>query len=487
MPSDNTAAELTTEELNAIIREIRERVRARHPSGEAGDPRVVLADLLPLVHARDAAESKVAAIGTVNPRRPGPLNGLIQRCKRLIARSLDWYIREQVEFNRASVECMNATIEAITELNRSAERLATLHRELEAESRQTTDHLAESVARTLDSEVRELKDIRTHWHQWRRGWEEKLSTNEIQFLRGLADLRAAYDHRVSQIEANLRSDIHTQHADYLGALDRSTIEIQKKLWADLERVREDYERLIHSELRVVRQRAAAPPSGRTEAQPAVEPAPPAAPGLDYLRFADRFRGSEEYVKRNQQFYVDRFRSCASVLDLGCGRGEFLDVLREAGIPGRGIDLGEEFIAICRQKGLDAEQADLFEYLDGLEDDSLDAVFCAQVVEHLPPERLPDLARLAAAKLRRRGLIAIETPNPECLAIFATHFFLDPTHTRPVPAALMGFHLEEAGFGAVEIHQLSPAVETMPSLAELPEEFRQAFFGGLDYAVLARRL
>ena len=82
-----------------------------------------------------------------------------------------------------------------------------------------------------------------------------------------------------------------------------------------------------------------------------------------------------------------------------------------------------------------------------------------------------------------ALLAIETPNPECLAIFATHFYLDPTHRHPIPPALASFYLEEAGFGRIEIERLSPAIESMPSLAELPEAFRKEFFGGLDYVGL----
>jgi O-antigen chain-terminating methyltransferase len=89
-------------------------------------------------------------------------------------------------------------------------------------------------------------------------------------------------------------------------------------------------------------------------------------------------------------------------------------------------------------------------------------------------------------MKRGGLAAFETPNPECLAIFATHFYIDPTHTRPVPAPLLRFYLEEAGFINVEIEKLSPAVETMPSLAELPSGVRDAFFGGLDYAIFGKK-
>ena len=98
-----------------------------------------------------------------------------------------------------------------------------------------------------------------------------------------------------------------------------------------------------------------------------------------------------------------------------------------------------------------------------------------MVEHLPPERLPEMIRLAASRLERDGVLAIETPNPECLAIFASHFYLDPTHTRPVPHALLAFYMEESGLGGIEVHRLSPAIESMPALASLPEDFRRGFF------------
>jgi O-antigen chain-terminating methyltransferase len=110
-----------------------------------------------------------------------------------------------------------------------------------------------------------------------------------------------------------------------------------------------------------------------------------------------------------------------------------------------------------------------------------------VVEHIDPHRLPDLVALMAKKLRAGALAVIETPNPECLAIFATHFFIDPTHTRPVPARLLGFYMEEAGFGRIEVEHLSPAVDSMPALAELPPAVREQFFGGLDYVIFGRRL
>ena len=330
-----------------------------------------------------------------------------------------------------------------------------------------------------------MTDIRNHWADWRGEWEQKLAHNEMQFLRSVADLHAGFQHRSDLMEASHRDLMRSQHRDFEGALERFATDIQKRLWADLERIRLTYEGLIHSELKTIRQRAQITAAqARADALPAAPaPAPPAETEFDYGRFAERFRGTEEYVKASQQVYLPLFAGLEDVLDIGCGRGEFLEM-----VPGaKGIDLSEESVAICLHKGLNAEVADLFVYLENLPEGSLDGIFCSQVVEHIPTERLPAMIRLCASRLRRGGVIAVETPNPECLAIFATHFYLDPTHQRPVPHPLLAFYFEEFGLGNIEVRKLSPAVETMPSLKSLPEDFREAFFGGLDYGIVGRKL
>jgi 2-polyprenyl-3-methyl-5-hydroxy-6-metoxy-1,4-benzoquinol methylase len=452
---------LKTEELAELVREIRERVRARHPNSSDGSTPFAGADLTPLVHARDAAESKVASIGSVNPRRGGPINALIQAAKRVIARCLDWFVRDQVVFNREVMSCVEATLDALNEMNR---RLA--------------------ITVELQREVQELKDIRAHWGVWRPEWEAKVAHNEMQFLRSVADLQGTFQHRVTLMENNFRDIVKAQHSDYLGALDRTTLDVQKRLWADLQVVRAEFERLIHAELSVLRQRLAY--VFRTGTVQGPEAAAVPAPSIDFGCFPARFRGPEEHVKSSQRFYLSYFANCKDVLDIGCGRGEFLELMHEAGIPARGIDLNAESVNLCRSKGLRAEVADLLVHLDSLEDASLDGIFSAQVVEHLPPDRVPEMIRLAARKLVRGGVMAIETPNPACLAIFATHFYLDPTHTRPVPYALLAYYMQECGVGNVERRDLSPALESFPSLAGLPEEFRSTFFGGLDYAIIGRK-
>ncbi len=485
---------MSSEQIAAVVEEIRQRVRARYEKQVEGLPDFCLPSLQPLGHARDAAFGKVAAIGTVNPRPPGLVNSLFQGVKKMVARALAWHVREQVEFNRAVVEYMDRVLAVVDEHNRQLLMVARLGRQ--------------------SSEI--SHDTARHVNELRVGWEERWNKTEIQLLRAMAELQGAFQHRTMLLESSFREHVQAQHADYLGALDRSTLDIQKRLWDDLTKLRQEHERQIQTELRLVRQRAqswvqAAPTSGRQSLTAETQPPFPdpqslspgsvrgpagvgvsPSPGFDYARFAERFRGGSDYVRAAQKFYLPYFQDRSRVLDLGCGRGEFLELMRESAVAARGIDADLESVALCRQKQLQVQQADLFDYLAGLDDESLDGIFSAQVAEHLPPARLPELVALAAAKLEPGGVLAIETPNPECLAIFATNFYLDPTHVRPVPSALLHFYFEESGFGSIEVHQLAPAVEVFPEIATLAgvnglEAFQKKFFGGLDYAIIGRKL
>ena len=473
-------------ELAQMVSEIRERVKARHAASTGGAIDLPLPDLMPLLHARDAAQAKVAAIGSVNPRPGGVVNTLVQSVKRNIARGLQWFVRDQVDFNRETIRALNATIEALDESNRTMVRLAAV---------------AGERIEGMQRQVEQVADLHAHWQAWRAEWEHKLVVNEAQFTRATSDLQHAFQHRVTLAEESFRQQVAGQHRDYLAALERATADVQTKLWEDLARIRGEYEALIHHELRVVRQRAVAggavaggavAASGGGAGTVAAGGAGSAvgydSPEMDWLKFAERFRGSAEYVRENQRQYVERFRGATGeVLDIGCGRGEFLGLLREAGIAGRGIEASRELVALCREQGLEVEQGDLFAHLEALSDGSLGGVFCAQVVEHLTAADALRMVKLVAAKLKRGGCFIAETPNPECLAIFATHFYIDPTHTRPIPPALLAFYFEEAGLGRIEVMRLGQAADSMPSLKELPASVREAFFGSLDYACLGIKL
>jgi O-antigen chain-terminating methyltransferase len=435
-----------------------------------------------ILETRDASAAGSRELGTQVRGLDARLSGLGAEVIGLGAEA-----REFRDQTRSVVHELREDIRAATHCLREETGAATdeLRGELREEMRARTHELREEMR----ADATEARDIRKHWTEWRAGWEQKLATNEIQFLRNAADLQGAFQHRVTLIESNFREIVQAQHRDYLGALDRANVDIQKRLWEDLERVRENYERMIHSELRLIRLRAVSPQPPPVAHEPTThEPAPaPTASSLDYSRFAERFRGTDEQIRRNMEFYRPFFAGRDNVLDIGCGRGEFLEVMHEAGVPARGIDLSAESVAQCRDKGMAAEVADLFPYLAAQPDGEFDGILSSQVVEHLPPERLPEMIRLCAAKMRRGGVLAVETPNPECLAIFATYFYLDPTHTRPMPHQYLQFCMEEAGLTAIEVHKLAPAIDTMPELASLPPDFRERFFGGLDYAIVGRRI
>jgi SAM-dependent methyltransferase len=485
-------------ELAAMVRAIRERVAASYPTEGAGGLR--LPDLMPAVHARDAAEGKVAAIGAVNPRPPGLVNDLAQAAKRAVARGLDWHVREQVEFNRAVLAAIDTLIETHNETNRA---LATLSSRLAA----------------MEEPAREVREVTEKWSAWREEWQTKLNVTEIKFLRGIAEMQNALHQRAEQWQAKLnaaeaerlrgaaemqnvlhqrlaeleaafrqdtgetralfREGLESRTEAFHAALARASEEIQTRLWTDLETVQRDTQAMIHRELRILRQRPAPSAAGASPRE--TRDWPP----IDWMLFAEKFRGPEPAIRNSFERYVPHFRRCAGVVDLGCGRGEFLGLMRREGIAATGVDRSAASVAHCRAQGLDAVEADFFAYLDAQPDASVGGIFCAQVIEHLQPPELPRLIALCARKLRRGAPAVFETPNPECLAIFASHFYIDPTHVRPVPPALLHFYLEEAGFVEIHVDRFAPASEAWPELAQLPDEIRERFFGFLDYAISAR--
>jgi SAM-dependent methyltransferase len=155
-----------------------------------------------------------------------------------------------------------------------------------------------------------------------------------------------------------------------------------------------------------------------------------APEDDYVAFEDAFRLSEEVVRERQRPYLELLAGRQPVLDVGCGRGEFLELLREAEIPARGVDLDSGMVARARAKGLDVEQGDGVEFIERLAERSQGAVFAAQVVEHLPYERLLVFLRQAARVLAPHGLLILETVNPHSPSALK-NFWFDLTHQHPV--------------------------------------------------------
>ena len=230
---------------------------------------------------------------------------------------------------------------------------------------------------------------------------------------------------------------------------------------------------------------------------------PALDAYKYVGFEDQFRGSQETIRARLESYLPYFDGASEVLDVGCGRGEFLDLLKARGVTGRGLDLNHEMVELCRARGLDVAESDVVSYLDGLPDGSLGGLFAAQVVEHLQPAYLLRFLDLAYHKLRPGAPIVLETLNPACWTAFFDSFIRDITHVWPLHPETLRYLVLASGFSAARIEFRSPvapqdrlqAVGADPAsgIADLAEAFNAnveklnaRLFSFLDYAIVGGR-
>jgi len=248
--------------------------------------------------------------------------------------------------------------------------------------------------------------------------------------------------------------------------------------------------LAELEERLVRLERRPAGGGQTTAPPQTVAAQPAAAAFpDYFAYEARMRGSTGSVRAKQQVYVDDFRDHAPVLDVGCGRGELLALLRDAGVEARGVDADADMVAYARGEGIDVEQADALAHLESLDDGSLGGIFAGQVVEHLPAPALLRLLELSARKLRPGGLFVAETINP-LSPLALRSYFADLTHAQPLVPGTLVLLAQQAGFREVETRFLNEPAEKLaipddPTIAANVRKLNDILFAPLDYAILAR--
>ena len=210
----------------------------------------------------------------------------------------------------------------------------------------------------------------------------------------------------------------------------------------------------------------------------------------YRAFEERYRGSRELIMERLRVYepfVQPLKQLAQpvrALDLGCGRGEWLELLGHAGFDASGVDLDDGMLAACRERGLNATHADALATLRALPDDSLALVSAFHLVEHIPFDDVRTLIAEALRALQPGGLLIMETPNPENLVVGAGDFYNDPSHLRPVPPKLLLFAAEHAGFGRQRVLRLQEA----PALHEVPMPSLYEVLAGAspDFSVVAQK-
>ena len=215
----------------------------------------------------------------------------------------------------------------------------------------------------------------------------------------------------------------------------------------------------------------------------------------YLAFEDQFRGTKREIKDRLKVYlpvlnqVNAGISKRPVLDVGSGRGEWLELLKEEDLTAQGVDLSKVLVEQCKDGGLEIEEADAIEYLQRFPASSLGAITAFHFIEHLQFEELIAFLDASLRVLLPDGIAIFETPNPENILVGAHSFYLDPTHRNPLPPKMMKFLVESRGFCRVKIKYLHPyGKEThVEENSDVAKKFNQYFYGPQDYAVIGYKV
>ena len=210
----------------------------------------------------------------------------------------------------------------------------------------------------------------------------------------------------------------------------------------------------------------------------------------YVAFEDKFRGSREEILARLKVYLPRIADAkigsqdAPILDIGCGRGEWLELLRDAGYVAQGLDSNRVMLDQCKTRELDVIEGDALTYLKSQPDTSLGAVTGFHLIEHLPFPVLMNVIEESVRVLKPGGLVLFETPNPQNVLVGTHNFYLDPSHLKPLPSALVKFMLEHCGLEQVDIINLHPGDESLKLTGSpVAERFNEYFYGSQDYAVI----
>ncbi len=265
----------------------------------------------------------------------------------------------------------------------------------------------------------------------------RLSTALIVFLQQITAFVDTKDRRIAA-NAERRIDALSPAVESIAELRTQLNVLQRKLEA------------------LSRDARPLPPSSH----PIPKPQPPIADEVTYLAFEDEFRGSDETIEARLREYVPLFAGAHDVIDIGCGRGEFLAALARAGVSGRGVDANDAMAAAARARGLDVTTGDGLSFLEAVPDGSLGGLLASQVVEHLAPAYLMRLIAASHHKLKPGAPIVLETINPACWLAFFSSYIRDLTHVRPIHPETLQYLLRASGFERVSLKYTAPVPDNV---------------------------
>ena len=374
----------------------------------------------------------------------------------------------------------SATNDLQQQLNRAGEHL----RNLQAQADATGSHLGQLEAQfkqgdrdaQVDHALAHLKDL--------QGQADRLGVH-INNLQGFVDQQTAETHA---LQRSLR-----QRLDDHAGLDRKLDEMDERQTNDAIFVKgelSEQQSLLQQVLGTGRRGKLPARKGATVADGSDKKH---ARALDsfYLSFENRFRGSRAEIKKRVTFYLPFLTSAHAgakgrpILDLGCGRGEWLELLKENKLASRGVDLNSAMIAQCKERDLDVIHRDAIDYMRSLHANSQGGVTGFHIIEHLPFETLMDFFRETRRILKPGGVAIFESPNCKNLVVGAANFNIDPTHRNPVFPETAEFMLQSHGFERIRIEYLSPVADVKfdTSTRELAT-LKDMLYGPQDFGIIA---
>jgi SAM-dependent methyltransferase len=341
---------------------------------------------------------------------------------------------------------------------------------------------------------------------------QTLATAQQAIAQQRTEFERAADHRLGELDQRLREmdqrfesasadivevnkrmehGLETERTNRHGEVNQLAAEQQRLAGAQAEmetEIASVYLQLQHarSELTIHGRNISAIAAGHMETSGPAQPVTFEAQQFHvlYAALEDRFRGTRNDIKERFKLYLPYVKDQSTVVDLGCGRGEWLEILSEADIKASGVDTNSLQVEQCHVRGLNVREEDLITYLRSLSNESVGAVTGFHIIEHLPFDTLITLLSEALRVLRPGGIVIFETPNPENVLVASNYFYLDPTHRHPVPSELMEFLLKNRGFHKIEIIRLRPWESArVTGNDEITERFNNFFYGPMDYAIL----
>ena len=367
-----------------------------------------------------------------------------------------------------------------TDLRDLQEKTQQLADELAEARQQVQDALAQTASRQQLAEARQqVQDALAQTAS-----RQQLAEVQQQFKDTLAEARQQVQDALAQTASRQQlAEVQQQVQEVLGDLRRQLFDHKRTLL--------DQQRRLGLLLEEARKRLPAP----LNPDQIVTLINEDEHRLDamYATFEDQFRGTREDIKHRQRIYLPLIQQCqagtddAPVLDVGCGRGEWLELLRDHHLVGRGVDLNRVFVQQCLDDHLRVIEQDAITYLRSLPHQSLGAITGFHIIEHLPIRTLIALFDEVLRVLRPGGVAIFETPNPANLLVGSCNFYLDPTHRNPLPAPLSRYLIEARGLVRAEIIELHP-FDAGNHFSDGPpatmNRLNQHFFGPQDYAVVA---